>query len=54
MYDIFQTRKINHNLRSQNDFASNCVWNMVPLEIKNYANVEVFKTKTRNWEAKDC
>ena len=24
MYDIFQTRKINYNLRSQTDFASNC------------------------------
>ena len=25
MYDIFQTRKMNYNLRSQTDFASNCV-----------------------------
>ena len=25
MYNIFQTRKINYNLRSQTDFASNCV-----------------------------
>ena len=25
MYDIFQTRKINYNLRSQTDFASICV-----------------------------
>ena len=25
MYDIFQTRKINHNLRSLTDFASICV-----------------------------
>ena len=25
MYDIFQTRKTNNNLRSQTDFASNCV-----------------------------
>ena len=25
MYDIFQTRKIDYNLRSQTDFASNCV-----------------------------
>ena len=24
MYDIFQTRKINYNLRSQTDFARNC------------------------------
>ena len=25
LYDIFQTRKINYNLRSQIDFAGNCV-----------------------------
>ena len=25
MYDIFQTREINYNLRSQTDFASNCL-----------------------------
>ena len=25
IYDIFQTRKINYKLRSQTDFASNCV-----------------------------
>ena len=71
MYDIFQTRKINYNLRSQTDFASNCVntnkfglnslryfafkvWSMIPLEIKNSGSVEIFKTKVRNWEPKDC
>ena len=71
MYNIFQTRKINYNLRSQTDFASICVntnkfglnslryfaskvWNMVSLEIKNSGKVEIFKTKIRNWEPKDC
>ena len=71
MYYIFQTRKINYNLRSRPDFASNCVntnkfglnslryfcstvSSMVPLEIKTYAIVEIFKTKIRNWEPKDC
>ena len=71
MYDIFQTRKINYNLRSQTDFASNYVntnkfglnslryfsskeWSMVSLEIKNSGSVEMFKTKVRNWEPKDC
>ena len=71
MHDIFQTRKINYNLRSQTDFASICVntkkfglnslryfaskvWRMVPLEIKNSGSVEIFKTKIRNWEPKDC
>ena len=29
MYDIFQTRKINCNLRSQTDFASDCVNNNI-------------------------
>ena len=71
MCDIFQTRKINYNLRSQNDFTSICVnsnkfglnslryfaskvWSMVPLEIKNSGSIEIFKTKIRNWEPKDC
>ena len=70
MNDIFQTRKINYNLRSQTDFASICVntnkfglnslryfaskvWSMVPLEIKNFGRVKIFKTKIRNWEPKD-
>ena len=71
MYEIFQTRKINYNLRSQTDFASICantnkfglnslrcfaskIWCMVPLETKNSGSVEIFKTKIRNWEQKDC
>ena len=29
-------------------------WSMVPLDIKNSGNVEIFKTKIRNWEPKDC
>ena len=65
MYDIFQTRKISYNLRSQTYFASICVntkkfglnskiWSMVPLKIKNSGSIEIFKTKIRNWEPKDC
>ena len=27
---------------------------MVPLEIKNFESVEIFETKIRNWEPKDC
>ena len=34
-------------------FASK-VWSMIPLEIKNSGSVEIFKTKIRNWEPKDC
>ena len=46
MYDIFQTRKVNYNLRSETDFASICVstnsLGMVPLEIKTSGSVEIF------------
>ena len=68
IYDIFQTRKMNSDLRAQTNFASNCVhtnkfslnsrryfaWNIVSLEIKNSGSVEIFKTKIRNWEPNDC
>ena len=40
-------------LNSLRYFASN-VWSMVPLEIKNSRSIEIFKTKIRNWEPKDC
>ena len=40
-------------LNSLRYFASR-VWNIVPLEIKNFGSVEIFKTKIRNWEPKDC
>ena len=33
-------------------FASK-VWSMVLLEIKNSGSIEIFKTKTQNWESKD-
>ena len=29
-------------------------WSMVPLENKNSGSIEIFKTKIRNWEPKDC
>ena len=71
MYDIFQTKKINYNLRSKTDVASICVntkkfglnslryfaskvWSMVPLETEHSGSIEIFKTKIRNWESKDC
>ena len=40
-------------LNSPRSFASK-VWSMVPLEIKNSGGTEIFKTKIRNWEHKDC
>ena len=40
-------------LNSLRYFASK-VGNMVPLEIQNSGSVEIFKTKIRNWEPKDC
>ena len=61
MCNIFQTRKINYNLRSQTDFLpcvntnklglkllryfASKVWSMALLEIKNSGKVEIFKTK---------
>ena len=40
-------------LNSLRYFASK-VWSMFPLEIKNSVSIEIFKTKIRNWEPKDC
>ena len=40
-------------LNSLRYFASK-VWNTVPWEIKDSGSVEIFKTKIRNWEPKDC
>ena len=59
MYDTFQTRKINNNLRSQTDFASNCVnTNKFGLNLLKYfaskVSVKIFKRKIRNWKPKDC
>ena len=67
IYDIFNTREIKNNLRSQTDFSGHCVntnkfginslkffatkvWEIVPFEIKNSDNVEVFKSKIRKWK----
>ena len=37
MYDIFLTRKINYNFRSQTDFARNCVnTNKFGLNLRRY------------------
>ena len=35
-------------------YLASKVWSMVPQEIKNSGNVEIFKTKVRNWKPKDC
>ena len=45
------TKKFGQNLLRY--FASK-VWSMAPLEIKNSGSIEIFKTKIRNWEPKDC
>ena len=69
MYNIFQTRKINCTLRSQTDFANNCInTNKFGLNSQKYLAslvcsmvplqikdiVKIFKTKIRNWKPKDC
>ena len=66
MHDIFQTRGIRYNLRSQADFGycvntnrfglnslnffAAKVWDIVPLEINNSDSVGVFKSKIRKWK----
>ena len=71
MSDIFHTRVLNYNLRSQKDFLRNSVnstkfdlnslrhftskvWSMIPIEIKNYSTVEIFKSKISKCEPNDC
>ena len=66
MKDIFPTRALNYNLRSQTDFLRSTVnttkfglnslrhfaskvWSMIPIEIKNYLTVEIFKSKISKW-----
>ena len=65
MSDIFPTRVLNYNLRSQRvnntkfglnslrHFASK-VWCMIPIEIKNSSTTEIFKSKISKWEPNDC
>ena len=68
MSEIFPTRVLNYNLRSQADFPINTtkfglnslrhvaskVWSMIPIEIKNSSTVAIFKTKISKWKPNDC
>ena len=52
----FASNCVNTNKFSLNSlryFVSK-VWTMVSLKIKNSGSVDIFKTKNRNWEPKDC
>ena len=40
-------------LNSPHYFASK-VWNIVPSDIKNASNLNIFKNKIRNWEPEEC
>ena len=40
-------------LNSPRYFTSK-VWNMVPLELKNLSDVEIFKSEIRQWEPMQC
>ena len=40
-------------LNSLRYFASN-VWSMIPIEIKNFSTVGMFKNKVSKWEPNDC
>ena len=66
--DIFPTRALNYNLRSQTDFLRNTVnttkfglrrfasnvWSMIPIEIKNSSTVVIFKSKISKLEPNEC
>ena len=66
LYDIFQTWKINYNLRPQIQFASNCVntskfclnsLNYFASKVWNMDPLEIKNSgsvEIRNWEPKDC
>ena len=69
MDDILQTRTLPYNSRSNTDFAriytssfglnslryfASKVWNIVPPDIKNTSNLNIFKNKIRKWESKEC
>ena len=47
---------VNTNKFDQNSLrhSASKVWRLVLLEIRNSESVEIFKTKIRNWEPKDC
>ena len=40
-------------LNSPHYFASK-VWNIVPSDIKNASNLNIFENKIRNWEPEEC
>ena len=47
----FNTTKL--GLNSLRHFASK-VWSMIPIEIKNFLTVEIFKSKISKWEPSNC
>ena len=69
--ELFETRSIGYNLRSESYFPVNCiktsqygmnsirffgskVWNMIPSEIREINNFEMFKKLIRQWEPIGC
>ena len=60
-YNLRSQTNFGSNGINPNDFGLNFlryfaskIWSMVLLEIKNSANVKIFKAKIGNWEPNDC
>ena len=70
MCDIFETRSLDYNLRSQIDlrarvntssfglntlkYLATKIWDIVPYKIKSVGNIHLFKKKIRHWKPKGC
>ena len=48
-FSVSSVNTIHFGLNSLHYFVSK-VWNMVPLELKNLNDVEIFKSEIRKWE----
>ena len=52
-FSVSSVNTIHFGLNSLHYFVSK-VWNMVPLELKNLNDVEIFKSEIRKWEPMQC
>ena len=52
-FSVSSINTTHFGLNSLRYFASK-VWNMVPLELKNVNDFEIFKSEIRKWEPKQC
>ena len=52
-FSVSSVNTTHFGLHSLQHFPSK-VWNIVPLELKNLSDVEIFKSKIRKWEPMHC